>query len=220
MILGLLAAPTAARGALQKSYSCFMHPEVKSTASGATCPKCGMALAALPASQAAATGAEPSGLRLTFPETQVYDQRGEKLDFYADLIKGKTVAINFVFTTCTTICPPLTATFRSVQSELGDRVGRDVFLVSVSVDPVTDVPERLRAYADKFNAGEGWTFVTGKKVEIDSLLRALGAYVADKNDHAPTILIGNDAAGYWTRAYGLAPASTIVKLLQDAAKIK
>lgn len=216
MVLALLTLPGAAYAGRQAGYSCPMHPEVKSSISGEKCSKCGMLLtqSAGPASE---TGAEASNLRLTFPETQVYNQRGEKLNFFADLIEGRTVAINFVFTTCTTICPPLTATFRGVQRELGDRVGRDVFLVSVSVDPSTDVPERLAAYAKRFNAGTGWTFVTGKKVEIDALLRALGAYVPDKNDHAPTILIGNDAAGYWTRANGLAPASAIAKLLREAA---
>lgn len=213
----VLAAPGPSLVRGQSGYSCPMHPDVKSPSSGAKCGKCGMALTTSTPGKVEGTREERSGLRVKFPETQVYDQRGEKVSFYADLIKGKTVAINFVFTTCTTICPPLTATFRRVQQDLGDRIGRDVFLISVSVDPVTDVPERLRAYAERFKAGPGWTFVTGSKPDIDSLLRALGAYVPDKNDHAPTILIGNDAAGYWTRAYGLAPAATIVKLVNDAA---
>ena len=107
---------------------------------------------------------------LRIPDATVYDQNGNKLKFYTDLVKGKTVAINFIFTTCTAICPSLTATFRRVQQELGDRVGQDVHLISVSVDPTTDVPERLKEYAAKFKAGPGWTFVTGDKVEIDSVL--------------------------------------------------
>ncbi|HZH32292.1 MAG TPA: SCO family protein [Pyrinomonadaceae bacterium] len=151
------------------------------------------------------------------PDTVVYNQHGKKLNFYSDLVRGKTVAINFIFTTCTTICPPLTATFRKVQQELGERVGRDIELISISVDPTTDVPERLKEYGAKFKAGPGWTFVTGSKPEIDRLLDALGAAVGDKNDHTPMLLIGNDAAGYWTRTYGLAPASTLVKVINEAA---
>jgi cytochrome oxidase Cu insertion factor (SCO1/SenC/PrrC family) len=151
------------------------------------------------------------------PDTVVYNQHGKKLNFYSDLVRGKTVAINFIFTTCTTICPPLTATFRKVQQELGERVGRDIELISISVDPTTDVPERLKEYGAKFKAGAGWTFVTGSKPEIDRLLDALGAAVGDKNDHTPMLLIGNEAAGYWTRTYGLAPASTLVKVINEAA---
>ncbi len=130
---------------------------------------------------------------------------------YSDLVKGKVVAVNFIFTTCTTICPPLGATFARVQKELGARAGRDVRLISVSVDPATDTPERLKVWGAKFHAGEGWTFVTGAKPQVDELLRALGAATAGPADHSPTVLVGNDATGQWTRAYGLArPAMNVL----------
>ena len=91
------------------------------------------------------------------------------------------------------------------------------FLISVSVDPTTDVPERLKAFSAKFNAGPGWTFVTGDKQEINLLLKALGTNVGDKNDHSPMMLVGNESTAYWTRTYGLASVSTIVKVITDAA---
>ena len=206
----------------EATFVCPMHPEVKSASPG-SCPKCGMKLthAAIEAQQDESSSAEvkPGGsaLNVRIPEVSVYDQDGKRLDFYADLIKGKTVAINFIFTTCTTICPPLTATMRQVQRQMGERVGRDVWLVSVSVDPVTDTPERLKSFAAKFGAGPGWSFVTGGKAEIDRLLKALGAYVSDKNNHSPIILIGNEPSRYWLRSYGLAPASTIARLVAAAA---
>ena len=172
---------------------------------------------ALPENAAAAPERDGGSISLRVPDVAVYDQNQNKLRFYTDLVKGKTVVVNFIFTTCTTICPPLTATFRKVQQELGDRPGRDVQLISISVDPVTDVPERLKEFAARFDAGPGWTFVTGSKSEIEQLLKALGAYVADKTQHSPMILVGNEPAGYWTRAYGLAAPSTIVKLINEAA---
>ena len=213
--------------AQQAVYTCPMDPDVKSARPG-SCPKCGMALrvAVSGASETRGEGKAPSRRpegrvdNLQIPEATVFDQDGRKLRFYSDLVKGKTVAINFIFTTCTTICPPLTATFRSVQKTLGARVGQDIALISVSVDPAVDIPERLKSFAEKFHAGQGWTFVTGSQAEVDKLLEALGASVANKNDHTPMILVGNERAHYWTRAYGLAPASKLVKIITDAADSK
>jgi len=156
--------------------------------------------------------------KMNIPDVEVVDQNGRKVHFYTDLVKGQTVVINFIFTTCTTICPPLGATFARVQKELGDKAGRDVRFISISVDPVTDTPERLKAWGAKFHAGEGWTFVTGNKPQLDELLRALGASTARPEDHSPTVLIGNDARGNWTRTYGLAKTSEIIQLINSVAE--
>ncbi len=153
---------------------------------------------------------------LRIPDVQVYDQNGKQVRFYTDLVKGKTVAINFIFTTCTAICPPLTATFRRVQQNLAERASQAT-LISVSVDPTVDTPERLRDFAAKFKTQPGWTFVTGEQGEIDKLLKALGFAVTDKNDHSPMILIGNDAAGYWTRAYGLSSPTLLAQTISEVA---
>jgi cytochrome oxidase Cu insertion factor (SCO1/SenC/PrrC family) len=207
-------------------YYCVMDPSVRSNKPG-KCRKCGMDLRpakddsdltpqdnSSPIAKDADSG---SAIKMQIPDVTVYDQDGRKLNFLTDIVKGRTVAINFIFTTCTTICPPLAATFRRVQQEMGERVGADVRLISISVDPVIDTPERLKAFGAKFKAGPGWTFVTGNKFEINLLLKALGAAVVDKNDHSPMVLVGNDSAGYWTRTYGLAPASVLVKVITDAA---
>jgi protein SCO1/2 len=218
----------AARAAVQ--YACPMHPEVTSKRKG-RCPKCGMNLRAVsPDAQAKKAEAvvpmpeqsitQKVGETVTalkIPDTVVYDQDGRKLNFYTDLIKGKTVAINFIFTTCATICPPLTANFRRVQQSLDEVAGQDIQLISISVDPTTDVPARLKEFAGKFKAGPNWKFITGNKPEIDELLRALGGFVPDKLDHTPLVLIGNDTAKFWTRTYGLAPASQLTSLVREAA---
>jgi cytochrome oxidase Cu insertion factor (SCO1/SenC/PrrC family) len=153
--------------------------------------------------------------KMVIPDVKVLDQDGNALNFYTDLIKGKTVAINFIFTNCTTICPPLAATFARLQKEMGDKIGKDVHLISISVDPVTDTPERLKAWGAKFKAGPGWTFVTGEKQEMDKLLNALGAAVSKREDHTPAIIIGNDSKGVWTRTYGLAKVNQIISVIHD-----
>src|SRR5829696_5843750 len=222
-----------------KSYACPMHPEVKSTRKG-KCPKCKMDLQvvreitssadkeSLVASVAVAGIVTPdvntSGAagnvmgptkKMIIPDVDVLDQEGNPLHFYSDLIKGKTVAINFIFTNCTTICPPLAATFARVQKDMGDKAGKDVHFISISVDPLTDTPERLKAWGAKFKAGPGWTFITGEKQEMDKLLNAFGAAVSKREDHTPAMIIGNDAKGVWTRTYGLAKTGQIVGLILD-----
>jgi cytochrome oxidase Cu insertion factor (SCO1/SenC/PrrC family) len=150
------------------------------------------------------------------PDTIVQDQDGHQLLFYSDLVKGHTVAINFIFTSCTTICPVLTANFRKVQKDLGENAG-GVRLISISVDPTTDTPDRLKRFAAQYQAGPGWSLVTGNKTEIDTLLGALGVAVQNKLDHTPTVLIGNDVSGYWQRVSGLASPAVILRTVQDAA---
>ena len=221
------------------TYSCPMHPDVKSTKRG-KCPKCKMDLQPVrePATSenlnssnadaetatASVNTSAPAGVadnvpgptkKPMIPDVEVLDQEGKTLHFYSDLIKGKTVAINFIFTNCTTICPPLAATFARVQKEMGDKVGKDVYFISISVDPLTDTPERLKAWGSKFKAGTGWTFVTGNKPEMDKLLNALGASVSRREDHTPSVIVWNDAKGVWTRTYGLARVSQMVGLIED-----
>jgi protein SCO1/2 len=206
-----------------KRYSCPMHPDVTSTKPGKKCPKCGMPLTRQKARPKTEPEPEIEDVVVTaptvkIPDTTVLDQFGKELNF-SDLVKDRVVAINFVFTTCTAICPSLTATFRRVQQEAAAR-GLKVQLISISVDPTTDTPERLKDFAAKFKAEPGWTFVTGEKTRIDSVLQALGAAVNNRNDHTPMILIGNAASNYWTRAYGLSSPVIIVDVLAEAAKRK
>jgi protein SCO1 len=147
-------------------------------------------------------------------DIEIVDQTNKPLKFYDDLIKNQTVAINFVFTTCTSSCPLSTAIFRQVQKKLGKQ---KVQLITISVDPTTDTPERLLAFSNKHNAAPGWAFITGDKMAIATLLKTLGVYSADKNDHSNLVIVGNDATHNWSRLYGFPQVDEILSALHNVS---
>ena len=149
------------------------------------------------------------------PDVSVIDQNGRRRHFYTDLVKQKVVAVNFVYTTCNTICPPLGATFGKLQKSLGEHFGKDVFLISISVDPATDTPDRLRSWAAQFGAQPGWTLVTGDKMELNRLLKVLGSDTASPESHSPMVLIINDKRAAWKRVYGLGSSAALSRSIEQ-----
>ncbi|HVF50839.1 MAG TPA: SCO family protein [Pyrinomonadaceae bacterium] len=162
--------------------------------------------------------AEPSAAAKWFSDVELLTQDGRKVRFYSDILKGKVVVVNAFFTTCTSVCPPMSRNFEKIQEALGERLGKEVFLVSISVDPATDTPPRLKEYAEKFHARPGWLFLTGKKENVDWALYKLGQYVESKDDHKTIIIIGNEPKGLWKKAFGLAQSAELIKLVEDVVK--
>jgi protein SCO1/2 len=153
---------------------------------------------------------------LKIPDAVLLNERGEKVRFYSDLVKGKTVAINTIFTTCTTICPLMGANFAKVRKLIGERP--DIRLISVSIDPVLDTPERLVSWQRGFGpAAPGWTLVTGDRAEVLTLLKALQVFTPDKLDHEPVVLMGGDGSSEWSRASALMTAPELAKLILSRA---
>jgi protein SCO1 len=137
-----------------------------------------------------------------FPNIELTTQDGKKVHFYDDLIKDKIVAIDLIYTHCEYACPLETARLVQVQKLLGDRVGKDIFFYSITIDPKRDTPEVMKAYMEKFHVGPGWTFLTGKKEDIDFLSKKLGLWsdpAASLDGHTPHLLIGNEPLGQWMR---------------------
>jgi protein SCO1/2 len=143
------------------------------------------------------------------------DQDGQELMFVSDVIGDNIVVMDFVYTTCTTICPVLSALFTQVQGKLGDAVGDEVVLVSMSVDPVRDTPQRLKAYSAKHRAGEGWLWLTGPKADVDDVLTGLGAYTSNFEDHPSMVLIGDGRTGEWKRLFGFPNPDRVVQIVND-----
>jgi protein SCO1 len=168
--------------------------------------------------QAPATPA--SGAQKYFGDLKLVDQNGREVNLYPDLMKNKTVVIDVMFTACTGACPVMSTTFSKIQQHLGDRVGKDVNLISISVDPVNDTPAKLKEYAGRFNAGPGWYFLTGSKENVEAALRKLGQYVETPAAHQSLFLIGNDRTGLWKKAFGLAKPEEILPVVDSVVNDK
>lgn len=147
----------------------------------------------------------------SLPDVELVNQDGHRVHVYSDLIKGKVVAINSIFTTCTTICPTMGAGFARLERLLGDNP--DTMLISISVDPSHDTPEMLKAWSAKFHRGPGWTLLTGPKPDVDRLLKALGLQSADKDAHSPMTVIGSDRS--WTRQAGLPSPAKLAGIMNE-----
>jgi protein SCO1 len=154
----------------------------------------GVALGVAGTAQAAPPGSKWNGDY--FGNTELVTQDGQKVKFYDDILKGKIVVVDFIYTHCTKQCGPMTANLARVQRLLGDRMGKDIFFYSISLDPERDTPEVLKEYGKAFRAGPGWTFLTGKKQDIAQIRKKFGDLTSVEG-HAASLNIGNEATGQW-----------------------
>jgi protein SCO1/2 len=150
-----------------------------------------------------------------FTDVILLNQNGEKMRLYSDLLQGKVVVINSFFATCQGSCLPMNRNLEKMQRALGDHIGKDVYIISISVDPTVDTPANLKEYARKLNARPGWYFLTGDKQNIDFALNKLGQFVSDKQDHLNIFIIGNERTGLWKKAFGLAASDELVKVVES-----
>ena len=164
-----------------------------------------------PSSQAASE----SPAHKYFTDVVLLNQNGERMRFYSDLLQNKVVIIDSFFATCQGSCLPMNRNLEKLQEALGDHVGKDVFIISISVDPGVDTPASLKEYAKKLHARPGWYFLTGDKQNVDFALNKLGQYVNDKQDHLNIFIIGNERTGLWKKAFGLARSDELVKVVES-----
>ena len=138
-----------------------------------------------------------------FPNVPLVTQDGKTVRFYDDLLKGKSVAVNIIYTSCTDECPLETARLAQLQRLLGERMGKDIFFYSISIDPKNDTPQVLKAYMEKFGVGPGWTFLTGDAADIRAVTKKLGlsrySDAANKDGHTAILMVGDVPGGQWVR---------------------
>lgn len=162
--------------------------------------------------------AGPSGpgtnvVELDVPDVDLLDQDGRSVRFRSDVIGERYAAVTFVFTRCPTICPTLNGIFKRLQQDIPERIGKDTVLVTLSVDPVNDIPERLKEHAERLDAAPGWKFLTGELEDVNRLLRSLDVYTPDFWDHAPTVYVVDGRRDVWTRLYGFPTSGRIREVL-------
>ena len=155
-----------------------------------------------------------------FTDIELVNQNGEKMRFYRDLLQGKTVIINSFFATCQGSCLPITRNLEKIQEALGGRLGEDVVIISLSVDPTVDTPGKLAAFGKKFHARPGWYFLTGSKENVEFVLKKLGQFMDNKQNHSNIIIVGNDRTGLWKKAFGLAKSEELIKVVDSVINDK
>ncbi|MGZ5442549.1 MAG: SCO family protein [Thermoanaerobaculia bacterium] len=178
-----------------------------------------IALAAVPgrAGEPSGDAERREGGRKYFTDVVLVDQDGKQVRLYSDLVEGKTIVVSSFFATCNGICPVMAGTLRKVQSALGDRLGRDVLLISISVDPENDTPQRLQEFAKNMAAGPGWRFLTGDKKNVEQALHKFGLKTEMKENHTSIVIVGNEPKGVWKKVFGLAPSDEVQRLVQEVA---
>jgi protein SCO1/2 len=158
-----------------------------------------------------------------FTNAPFVDQGGRTVKFYDDVIRDKVVVLNMMYTVCTSICPSNTANLLKVQKELGERVGRDIHMVSISLMPELDSPGALRSYMKQYDIGPGWTFLTGTRPNMEAVRRKIGFYDTDPGAdadifrHTGMISIGNDKIERWCMMPALSDASQIARSIKEMA---
>lgn len=136
------------------------------------------------------------------PDIVLVNQDGTKVRLQSLLTGDTPVIVDFIYGTCTTICPVLSAGFVNLQGKLAI-TGHKVRLVSITIDPENDTPKIMKEYLKRYRAKPGWDFLTGSRTDIDSVMRAFNAYIPDKMSHYPLNMIRNPKDGSWLRLFGI-----------------
>lgn len=176
---------------------------------------CLIVAAVVPTSSASSGTSSANAVKVQVHDLMVVNQDGKKGKFKSDFIGDRFAAITFTYTTCTTICPVLDAIFIRVQDKLGKRLGKEVVLISMSIDPLTDIPQRMKEYQKRLNGKPGWEFITGNKPDIDKILKGLDMYAPDIYTHPPSVFVVDGKKGVWKRMYGFPSPDSVLKALKE-----
>jgi cytochrome oxidase Cu insertion factor (SCO1/SenC/PrrC family)/mono/diheme cytochrome c family protein len=218
-------ARRAVRGPVRRQLITLETPDNACGVSGATQYKSGLIgpwiaalLLTVSLAFAPAATAAPQGSRFGpdyFTNLSVTTQDGVTAPFYDAFIKGKIVVFTFIYLNCNDICPLTTSRIAKIAEKLGDAVGRDVFIYSITMDPTRDTPEALKMHAEAFGARPGWTFLTGKPEDIDKIRWLLGERSRKLTEHRNDMILGNDVTGEWSRTSVYSDIDVAVQTIRE-----
>lgn len=175
-----------------------------------------LALLLASASLAGSAAAEqPSPDENYFTDVELVTQDGQTVRLYHDLMADRIVVFNAFFTECTGVCPLMAKKLAALQREFAQHMGKDLHLISMSVDPIQDSPRELAKFAERYGAGPGWYFIGGNKANVDLALAKLGQYVDDREAHSNILLMGNLRTGLWKKVIGLADEAELAHQLRE-----
>jgi protein SCO1 len=163
----------------------------------------------------AAARAAGASVNVKLLDLELLDQDGERLRFKTDVVQDRVVIIDTIYTSCPVVCAILSSVLTGVQDRLGARLGQDVLIVSISVDPTTDTPARLKEYARRWKARPGWRFLTGPPRHVDEVLKGLNAYAPSLADHPSVLLVGDPRQRRWRRLYGFPTPDLVLAAVQE-----
>lgn len=162
------------------------------------------------------TGEDPRlNIDVQLRDLELLTQDRQRVRFKSDVIADRLVAMTFIYTSCTTVCPVYNAIFTRLQDLLGERLGKEVVLVTMTLDPARDIPRRMKKEAKKFKAKPGWIYLTGKKQNVDQVLRGLDAYFPDFTQHPPMAIVGDGQTGTWKRFNGFPQAEHLLAMIDE-----
>lgn len=156
---------------------------------------------------------------LPVPDIEVVNQDGRHVRFNTQVVEGRIAIVTGFFTSCSAMCPITQEKLAQVAKLLGPRLGKDVMIVSISVDAENDTPARMKDWGEKFHIGPGWTLLSGRRAEVDTLLKSLGLFVELRQRHQSALMVGSTATG-WVRISSWTPSEKLAKLAESMSSAK
>lgn len=157
----------------------------------------------------------PTRTEVRVPDAQLLDGAGRERRLVSEVMRDRVVVVDFVYTSCSSVCPALSAIMASVQNDLTERLGSEVLLLSVAIDPANDTPRAIAAKAKELKASDDWIWLTGSHAEIATTLRAFGLQAGGMESHAPVIMVGRASSTAWRRFVGFPRPADVTAAVQE-----
>jgi protein SCO1 len=155
-----------------------------------------------------------------FSNTELINQNRERMRLYQDILKDRVVIINAFHTSCASTIPLINRNLQKISKAFANNLGKELFIVSITVDSINDTPEKLKEYAKNYGAKPGWLFLSGEKDNVDQALKKFGLYVENIESHSTVLIMGNGRTGLWKKAYGLAKAEELIPIVESVLNDK